>query len=184
MKKLNILVDMDEVLNNLLDGWVAYLNKRHNTYASAQDINMWDLRCIYPKLTEEEVNQPLTDDSFWKGLTVKSNSVESLKRIIDDGHEVYIVTAASVYQTLPAKIEWLLTNYPYLTWDNVIITRRKQMIRGDVLIDDAVHNLEGGNYYKILMDCPNNRSYDAEKNGMVRVYTLEEAHNVIKKVFL
>jgi hypothetical protein len=43
------------------------------------------------------------------------------------------------------------------------------MIRGDVLIDDGIHNLEGGDYKKILFTAAHNRNYDAEANGMIRV---------------
>ena len=182
MRKLRILVDMDQVLNNLLERWVEYLNERYNASASAEDIHIWDLTCVYPWLTKEEVDRPLGEDALWEGLSTRPHSVETMKRMIDDGHEVYVVTAASVHQTVPAKVDWLLKNYPCLTWDNVVITGRKQIISGDVLIDDAVHNLENGPYLKLLMDCPNNQGYDAQANGMTRVYTLKEAYEVIIKV--
>jgi 5'(3')-deoxyribonucleotidase len=172
---------MDEVLNTLLESWVEYLNARFGKNAKAEDINAWDLRCIYPDLTDEEVNSPLYDGVFWEMVRVKPHSVEALKEMVDDGHEVFIVTAQLVYQTIPEKMDWLFEKFPYLLWDNVIITRRKQLVKGDVLIDDAVHNLEGGDYMKILMDCPNNRRYDAEGNGMYRVYDLKEAYRIIKE---
>ena len=181
MRRLRILIDMDQVLNNLLDWWVQYLNNRHGTDARAQDIHVWDLRCVYPDLTKEEVDRPLSENIFWAGLSTRPHSVETVTKMIDDGHEVYVVTAASVYQTLPAKVDWLLANYPCLRWGNIVITYRKQIIDGDVLIDDAVHNLEGGSYLKILMDCPNNKGYDAEENGMIRVSTMKEAYEVIRK---
>jgi len=182
-KKLRILVDMDEVLDNLLERWVAHLNERYHTHADYQDLKVWDLTGLFPMLTGEEADRPLYDDALWKSLSPKEGSVACLKRMLDDGHEVYIVTAA-VYQTLPAKMEWLFTHYPYIKWENVIITRRKQLIRADVLIDDGIHNLEGGDYFKILVDSPNNRHYDAEGNGMVRVYSLDEAYETINRVLL
>ena len=179
MKKLRILVDMDEVLDNLLDGWVAYLNERYGVHADAKDIRQWSLTCVFPFLTEEETIQPLYEDAFHASLAPKPHSVEYLHKMISDGHEVFVVTAASVYQTVPAKMDWLFAHYPYLSWENVMIARRKQLIQGDVLIDDGIHNLEGGNYFKILYDCPYNQSYNAEANGMVRVYSLKEAYEVI-----
>ena len=78
------------------------------------------------------------------------------------------------------KMNRLLFHYfPFLSWNQVIITGRKQMIRGDVLIDDGIHNLEGGNYRKILFTAPHNRFYDAEANGMIRVHTWEEVVRII-----
>ena len=52
-------------------------------------------------------------------------------------------------------------------------------VRGDVLIDDGIHNLEGGNYRTILFTAPHNRFYDAEANGMIRVHTWEEVVRII-----
>jgi len=182
MKKLHILVDCDVVLNNLLEHWVDCLNKRHNTNANANDIHIWDLRCIYPDLSEDSLLEPLREYKFWHSLTPNPISIEYTKKMLDDGHEVSVVTAqdATTYHALPAKIDWLLKNYPFFSWRDVIITSKKQSVIGDVLIDDGVHNLTGGNYFKILYDCPNNRSYNAECNGMIRVYSLKEAYEIIK----
>jgi 5'(3')-deoxyribonucleotidase len=72
--------------------------------------------------------------------------------------------------------------FPFISWDQVIITKRKQLIKGDVLIDDGIHNLEGGDYVKILMTAPHNRSYDAEGNGMIRVSSWKEIEKVISEL--
>ena len=56
------------------------------------------------------------------------------------------------------------------------------MIRGDVLIDDGLHNLIGGDYRKILFDSPHNRSFDAEGNGMIRVHNWDEAEQAIAAI--
>ena len=53
------------------------------------------------------------------------------------------------------------------------------MIRGDVLIDDGIHNLEGGAYKKIMFTAPHNRNYDAEAHGMIRVDNWEEIVRII-----
>jgi len=181
MKKLHILVDCDVVLNNLLESWVACLNGHYNISAKAEDINIWDLKCIYPLLSDEEINSPLTENSFWKNLEPNPDSKKYLKKMIDDGYEVSIVTAHSIYQTVPAKVDWILEKFPFLSWSDIIITSKKQKIIGDVLIDDGIHNLEGGSYFKILYNCSYNSIYAAEAYGMVRVYSLKEAYETIKE---
>lgn len=60
-----------------------------------------------------------------------------------------------------------------------IVTKNKQLVNGDILIDDGVHNLEGGRYKKILMSAPHNKGYDAELHGMTRVKSWEEAYNAV-----
>jgi len=182
MRKLHIMVDCDVVLNNLLENWIHFINRKHGSNIDANDVRTWDLGCVCPELTEEEVYQPFSEDEFWKTLKTVPYSREYLEKMFDDGHEISIVTAASVYETIPAKIDWLLANYPFLYWEDVIITHKKQRLIGDVLIDDGPHNLVNGNYLKLLFDCTNNRDYDAEANGMIRVYNLSEAYDVIKNL--
>ena len=72
--------------------------------------------------------------------------------------------------------------YPFLTWKNIIVTSNKKIIKGDVLIDDGIHNLEGADYEKILVSAPYNEYYDAEGNGMHRVHSWNEIENVLVKM--
>lgn len=48
-----------------------------------------------------------------------------------------------------------------------------------MLIDDGIHNLEGGDYKKILFTAAHNRNYDAEANGMIRVRNWDEVVKII-----
>ena len=109
-------------------------------------------------------------------------AAEAVRRMMEKGHEVYIVTATE-YEHLYEKMHDLLFRYfPFLKWEQVIVTCRKQMIRGDVLIDDGPHNLLGGDYRKILFDSPHNRAFDAEGNGMIRVRSWEEAERAVEAI--
>ena len=169
MRHLTILVDMDDTIENLAEAWVAYLNARHQTSTNLSDITDWDISKAFPTLTKEQVYAPLFEDAFWSWVKPMEGASEALQKLIADGHTVLIVTTSN-YQTLAAKMEQVLFHYfPFLTWNDVIITAHKQLIKGDVLIDDGIHNLEGGDYFKILMTAPHNRCYDADKNRMYRV---------------
>lgn len=108
------------------------------------------------------------------------NLAEAWVAYLNARHPVLIVTTSN-YQTLAAKMEQVLFHYfPFLTWNDVIITAHKQLIKGDVLVDDGIHNLEGGDYFKILMTAPHNRNYDADKNGMYRVSSWSETYSAIQ----
>lgn len=171
MRQLTILVDMDDTIEHLLEAWVACLNERHGTQVRYGDITEWNLCNVFPTLTEEQIYAPLVEEDFWKTVRPMEDAAEVLKWTIDQGHKVYIVTASD-YRTISAKMEHVLfKHFPFIKWENVIITSNKQMIRGDILIDDAPHNLEGGDYVKILMSAGHNRRYHAEENDMFRVYT-------------
>jgi len=179
MRKLTILIDMDDTLEELVPAWVKYLNERHGYSVSPCDITDWDMSRFFPDLPKDKLFAALEDAALWDTVQPKSGAQEYVKRLIDDGHRLLIVTA-SHYKTLVPKMERVLFRYfPFLSWDDVIITNKKQLVRGDVLIDDGTHNHMGGMYHSILMDAGHNRSFDAEGNGMTRVNGWEEAYRAV-----
>lgn len=182
MKKLTILVDMDDTIDNLCQTWVAYLNKQFGTCVRHDDITEWDMAKAFPMLTPHQIYRPLDDPALWDRVLPIDGAQYTLRKLLSDGHRVFIVTSSD-YRTLDMKMERVLFQYfPFLSWDDVIVTSRKQLICGDVLIDDAVHNLEGGRYQKLLMDAPHNRQYPVEENGMVRVKTWDDIYRAIQEL--
>lgn len=182
MKRLTVLVDMDDTLENLLPAWVNYLNKNHGTAVEPEEVNAWDLRIFFPGLSDKELYSMMNDPSFWENVTPKDGAQKYLKQIIDDGHRVFIVTS-SYYKTLVPKMEKVLFKYfPYIAWEQVIIAHCKQIISGDVLIDDGVHNHIGGKYTSILFDAPHNRDFNESDYGIKRVNTWEEAYEAVCKL--
>ena len=179
---MTILVDMDDVLEQLVAGWVAYLNERFGTNKSTEDVRSWNVSLAFPELTHEQVYSAVSDDHLWDFVKPMPGAVETLKKLIDEGHEVYIVTATG-YETLRAKMEKVLFRYfPFLSWKQVIITENKQMIRGDILIDDGPHNMTGETYKKILFSANHNRDFDEAAVGAERVENWDEVYLAIKRV--
>ena len=176
-----ILVDMDDVLEQLCAAWVEYLNRHFGTAAKLEDITDWDVTQAFPGLTREQVYSAELDDAFWDDVKPMPGAPEMLSRLMEEGNEVYIVTS-SCYQTLRAKLDKVLFRYfPFLSWEQVIITSNKQMIRGDILIDDGPHNLAGGEYHKILFDAVHNRNFDESSIGAVRVKNWSEAYAAVRR---
>ncbi|MBQ7980244.1 MAG: HAD hydrolase-like protein [Oscillospiraceae bacterium] len=175
-----ILVDMDDTIENLTETWINYANKRFGTSVNAADITTWDPSEAFPNVAHEDMYALLLEDELYETVKPFEGSAHYLEKLIADGHEIFIVTN-SPYQVMKVKTEKVLFRYfPFISWKNVIITGSKHLIKGDVLIDDGVHNLEKGDYAKLLFTAPHNRSYNAEENGMVRVGSWEEVYGVIK----
>ena len=134
-----------------------------------------DLGKAFPTLTKEQICAPLCEEAFWKRVTPLPGAVEYVGKLILDGHKVIVVTASHP-DTIPLKLKHVLFRYfPFFTYEDVIVTSQKQRILGDILIDDAPHNLEGGNYAKLLMNAPHNRSFNEKGTDIIRVYVLLEA---------
>lgn len=177
-----LLVDMDDTIERLLEAWVRGVNERYDRNVTYDEITSWDVSAAYPGLTREQVYAIPAEPGFWGRVEPIPGAAESMRRLMDAGHDVFIVTATPPEQVQEKMHDLLFKYFPFLSWDQVIVTSKKQMIRGDVLIDDGVHNLEGGDYVKILMTAPHNRSYDAEENGMIRVHNWQQVEEVIQKI--
>lgn len=178
--KTTILVDMDDTMEELLPAWVTYLNNKHHTSVPPNGITDWDIEKFFPELTKEQVFEPMYIDSFWATVQPKPDAVQYVKRLKDDGYNILICTA-SFYQTLQAKMDDVLfKHFGYLTWENVIVTPHKQMVRADFLVDDKPENLIGGCYKGILMDAPHNRWFNEKEHNIHRAKSWQEIYEIIK----
>lgn len=176
---MTILIDMDDVLEQLVVGWVEYINEKYGISADPEDVTDWNMALAFPTLTSDQVYGVLSEDDLWDHVRPMPGAVDAVRRLVEEGHQVYIVTASG-YQTLRAKMDRVLFRYfPFLTWDQVIITTNKHLVQGDVLVDDGPHNLTGGSYRKILFDARHNRGFDERTVGAVRVHDWEEAYREI-----
>ena len=179
---MRILVDMDDTIELLLNAWLAKVNRIYGRHVEYEDITNWDVSAAYEGLSHEQVYDVILEDDFWQEVEPMPGAAEVLERLIQEGHEIFIVTVTP-YESLAGKMKYLLFRcFPFLRWDQVIITSRKQLLKADILVDDGIHNLEGGEYRKILVDAPYNRYYDAEANGMIRVHNWTEIEAAIRKI--
>lgn len=179
-KHLTILCDMDDVLEELLPAWCAWLNWHYDLFIKPSDVLDWDMTRTYTMLSAEQVYEPLFIPEFWDSVLPKKDAVEVVHRLIYEGYPFYVVTATR-YQTIEEKVKRaLFTYFPFLDWSQCIIVRDKSMIKGDVIIDDAIHNLGGDRKLRLLMDAPYNRDYDEAANGVTRVYTWHDIYRAIK----
>ena len=183
MKQLTVLVDFDQTLNNLNEAWVAYLNERHGTSVNPDNVNSWDITKAFPTLTTFEIFKPLTEEALWERVVPLPKAYDTICKLKYDGHKIYIVTTSNPI-SVPLKLNKVLFKYfPFFTYNDVIITSHKQLIIGDVLVDDAPHNLEGDTTYaKILISAPHNRSFDEKSIGAVRADDWDEIYELINNL--
>jgi len=179
MRKLTILVDMDGTIEDLLSVWVKRLNSQFGRNVKIEDITSWDMSLAYPGLTDDELQGPTYDDSIWEEVQPIKDASLVLEKLKNKGHDIIIVTA-SPYQSLDSKMRNHLFKYfPFIKWRDVIITSHKELVSGDVLIDDGLHNILNTNAIRVLFDAPYNRDVDDEKNKIHRVYNWLEIEKLI-----
>lgn len=183
MEKFVVLIDMDDTIENLLPAWLKYLNAKYRRNVQPKDVTSWHIHDFYPDVDYDYIYEPLHNKDFWYTVSVKEDAVEYMRKLYDEEFQLYICTHSCI-DTLATKIEAILTRYfPYIDDKHVIVTYNKQMLSADVLIDDGPHNLINGNYAKLLYYSPHNESFDAENNGMIRVYNWEEVYDNIHNLY-
>lgn len=180
-----ILIDWDDTIANLCTAWISELNKRHNLNASEKDMCGWDLSNLYPELSKEEIIEPLTEENFWKTITIKQDALDIIPILIEEGYDIYICTATD-YRNIQKKVDNLILKYfPCINIHNIICCYNKQMIRGDILIDDYIKNLVHGTYVGLLFSAPHNKVIDATwpYTNIYRVNNWLECYNLIHELF-
>lgn len=173
---VTLLVDADDTIENLLEAWVACINKTYGTHVKPCDVTDWDISKFFPNIPKEELFAMIDDEAFWDTVSIKENADIYLAALDQVGFDIYVCTAAS-RNAIRFLYDKIIAKYlPFISWGQVIVTHKKQLINGDILVDDGVHNLFGGKYKKILMTAPHNKDYDAKTHGMIRVNNWREAY--------
>ena len=182
MRRLTVLVDFDQTLNNLNEAWVQYLNEKHGTTVSPNDIREWDMNKAFPTLKAKDIYEPLKTEELWERVVPLPGAYDGVCNLKRDGHKVLVVTTSNP-TTVPIKLEKVLFRYfPFFTYNDVVITSHKQLMLGDVLIDDAPHNLVGGLYKRILMTAPHNKSLNERTIMAARANSWDEAYELVKSI--
>lgn len=178
MRKLTILFDADDVAEDLLSLWVGLLNRKYGSNVSPDDVTDWNVAKFFPGLDDRQVFGVLDEPGIWRDLLPMDGAVEALTKLRSDGHDLYLVTNTD-YRHCREKFDRILEFFPFLDSRRIIITANKQMVSGDILIDDAPFNLDGGPWHKILFDRPHNRKWDENEFGAVRVRDWAQIYTLI-----
>ena len=177
---ITVLVDIDDTIEYLSKAWVKALNNEYGTNVDYKKIRGWNISKYFPSLSEEQVFEPLHRDHFWLTVEPMQDAIMYLQKMIIDGFDVYLCTTTD-YRNVKAKYEHVIKkHFPFICWDRVIITSSKQMIKADILVDDGEHNLEGGDYLKILFTAPHNKNCNANKQGFIRADNWSEVYKIIR----
>nr|DAG27807.1 MAG TPA: 5'(3')-deoxyribonucleotidase [Caudoviricetes sp.] len=174
-----ILCDYDSVLNDMLITWINWLNNKHGTQVSVNEVCNWDMTKVFPTLSKEEIFEPLYNEYFWLNVPVSNNYIDVIKEMKKD-NIVYIVTDSD-YRTIKAKMEDSILNHfgNVLKASDIIFTSHKDIIKCDYIIDDYEENIKNSDGIRILIDKPYNRNCPLSYYD-VRVKNISEAWDFIK----
>lgn len=171
MKK-RLIVDIDGVLADIYGQFRKF---ELEDFGSNQDLSE-----ITGKLEEEAfVNGEvyMATKGFFRNATVIEGSVEALEKL-NKTYDLFIVSAATKFpDSMAEKQEWLLEHFPFITWQQIVFCGTKEIINGDIMIDDHFKNLDKFYGQTLLFSQPHN--LNRTENGHNRVENWKEISQLL-----
>lgn len=136
-RKFRILLDMDDVITSTNLEFASYYFRKHGVLfpiGNITDWSFWPDKSIYTEIFE----QP----DFMNRMKPKKDAVEVIREFIEEGDvDIFIVTHCLSVQSFQVKLDWIAKYMPFFPLERVVSIREKSAIWGDVLLDDAPHNI-------------------------------------------
>lgn len=165
---MRILIDQDQVLASWVERvleWYNHDQKKRGQKSdfTLEDVQNWDMTTNLGPESEDAIRSYMRYPDFYQDLDPVPGAVEGVKELLARGHDVVVASAVpkSAGIAYHGKLVWLRKHMPFFDLDDFVAIHRKDLLRGDVLFDDGVHNLEpcSREMLAVALDCPWNRGW-------------------------
>jgi len=152
-----ILMDVDEPIFMLTKRWVALYNQDSGDNLNWRDVVRWPIEEFVRPDYMVRIFDYLKKPELYEGIEVTPGAQEGIELIRSAGHRIVYTTAG----LSPTKFDELIRR-GFLPSDrskaekDYIVSRDKNLIRGDLLVDDGFHNVVSFPGRAILFDAPHN----------------------------
>lgn len=164
-----ILVDQDGPLADFERGFLKVWRSRYPSedFIPLAERTTRKLRDQYPGHLRPRVEEVYSAPGFYVGLPSVSGGVRALRALVGSGHYVWICTSPlSRYENcVLEKYQWVEKHLGREFTKNIILTKDKTLIQGDLLIDDnpCVDGIMNPAWELVLFDTPYNRQASGKK---------------------
>lgn len=140
---MRILIDVDGVILNTQKALLKRLNNRYGTRYTLKNVTHYHwFENVYKNI---DPWAELEDGAFWHNEVTLIDGAKDAFNQLNQNHEIYFVTASSVFNLALGEKMYCLKDLLDVTgqWLNnhIIITQNKELVQGDVLIDDCAENI-------------------------------------------
>lgn len=144
-KSFKIVVDVDGIVTDTLAYWLDVIAKRTGIVAKVEDIKVWELHKnpALAGVAPKDIYPRLQDPGFIFGIPPIKGAVEFCKKLQDDGHQVFFVTARHGKQSMPETIEWFEHHMPWVNIEKQVnfLYDKENFAEADIIIDDKADTL-------------------------------------------
>lgn len=155
-KQFVVLLDMDSTVYDLLTPTLSWVNKIYDKQLTPADITEWRWD---KKHSVTSVSLKVAPEVFWNmqntylNLKPIEGSIQAIEEVSKwrGVRQVFLSSANFKYAT--EKFQAVDRDFPFIGSKDVLLTGgNKDLVNGQVLVDDGPHNLEQFSGYKILAD--------------------------------
>lgn len=164
-----IAIDVDGVIADNMTQWLNLYNQEYNDVLNENDIQGWNIHMYVREECGTKIYRYLHESNFIHSMNMYPGTYNALYRL-SGLYNVVIVTA----QTGSARIEWIRRHLPFIR--DAVIAKDKTIVTTDIIVDDAVHNLEKHPAsFKILWTRP----WNIHDTRFLRVQSWKELINLL-----
>jgi len=169
-----VIIDMDEVIADPMGQMISWYNSEYGLPVDFKLMEAGSWVKGFPAQHQAMIRERLFEEGFFRNLPVMDDSREVLEEM-NKRYEIFIVSAAVEFpNSLKDKVEWLMDNFPFFSWRQIVLCGDKRMVYGDHMIDDHARNLEHFNGNKYLYSSPHNVTV----TGYQRINNWKEAAGI------
>jgi len=166
-KKKKLLIDMDGVLSDIYAQFIKFESAHLGLTQTLTELKGKSEREAF-KFHDTYVNA----ENFFYSATPIQDSIASVRKL-NVVYEVYIVSSAIQFPlSLVEKINWLSKHFPFISWKQIVFCGTKNIVYGDIMIDDHFANLDIFKGQTILFTQPHN--IDKHAGNHIRVNNWKE----------
>lgn len=172
-----LIIDQDDVLAMFLEGLLEEYNEKHHTSYTLEDVTQWKMA----KILGNDIWDIINRKGFFYGLKPVPYAIETFERMHKSGkYDMYICTA-SLPESYTEKLAWIQKYMPFFPEERFIACKSKDAVWGDILFDDAAHNIESyaGIGEALVFDRAHNRHLTEHK----RIYNWLEFERYVEQKF-
>jgi len=155
------IVDCDDVLNNLVSGWLDLYNIKYSDNLKIEGVKGWNIG-NYTKIGDE-MYVLLGSPGLFRNLDIQPDCYDVLK-FLNEFFDIQIVSA-STHMTYSDKAEWILEKLPFIPISSFSSMKNKFLLTGALMLDDNPENLKFFEGEKIIYTKPWNEDINCYKRA-------------------
>lgn len=177
-----LCIDVDDVICNLQEVVVNLFNKRYGSHYTIEDFTEYDVMNILPTQDAMVLKDMYGESGLYDKVKPMPGAQEALEKLINLGHQVYLVTAA-IPKTYGEKVAFIKRFFPYIDDGHIVAMKHKHMFKCDIMIEDNLQTLLAKPYYhRICLDRPWNRQVSDWTYDIHRCKNWNEIVEVVNKI--